>query len=274
MRSKALFEIAAIEESTIHGYVDHMRGLCSDDGQRKLSDTSIARALVAVRSFHRFAVLEGGIDVDPAQDVGAPRVAQGIPKALSEAEVEKILSSDDRQDVFGLRDRAMLELLYASGLRISELVGLDLDAIDLDDGQVRVLGKGSKERFVPVGRTARVTIERYLAIGRLILRDSRPRGKAETDAIFLNARGGRLTRQACWQIVRDAGERAGIQDRLTPHVLRHCFATHMLDHGADIRVVQELLGHASVSTTQIYTKVSPDRLRSAYEAAHPRARRE
>jgi len=164
-------------------------------------------------------------------------------------------------------------VLYATGVRISELVGLDLADVDLDDGIARVIGKGDKERVVPMGRAARAELGRYCADGRLTLRSPRAR-RRDADAVFLNARGGRLTRQGCWQIVRRAGVRVGLGERLSPHVLRHSCATHMLDHGADIRVVQELLGHSSVSTTQVYTKVSPERLRAVYESAHPRARGE
>ena len=170
------------------------------------------------------------------------------------------------------RDRALLELLYGTGIRISEAVGLDLDDVDLDDASLRVLGKGSKERIVPVGRGAQVALDAYLRDGRLVLRRARARRTArDGDAVVLNSRGGRISRQSCWAIVRKAGERVGLGSRLSPHVLRHSCATHMLDHGADLRVVQELLGHASISTTQIYTKVSPERLRAAYDAAHPRA---
>ncbi len=171
-----------------------------------------------------------------------------------------------------LRDRAILETLYAAGLRISELVGLDREDVDLDIGLLRVLGKGSKERIVPIGRTGRAVLGGYLTDGRPDLERPRTRTRADGEAVFLNARGGRLTRQGCWKIVRDAGERVGLASRLSPHVLRHSCATHMLEHGADIRVVQELLGHASLSTTQVYTKVSPERLRAVYDRAHPRAR--
>ena len=167
------------------------------------------------------------------------------------------------------RDRAILETLYGGGLRISELVGLDLGDLDLHGGMARVLGKGSKERVVPLGRSARGALQEYLDSGRIDL--DRSRNRADRNALFLNARGGRLTRQGAWLIVRAAGDRAGLRGRLYPHVLRHSCATHMLDHGADIRVVQELLGHASLSTTQVYTKVSPERLRAVYESAHPRA---
>jgi integrase/recombinase XerD len=221
-----------------------------------------------VRSFHRFCVEEGLLDDDPSGDVGAPRVPQGIPKALTEAEVDALLGAVPGDGPRPQRDRAILELLYAGGLRISELVGLDLGDADLYDGLVRVMGKGSKERVVPLGRSAREAVGDYLTTGRPQLA-----GRQRETALFLNARGGRLTRQGAWLIVRAAGDRAGLQGRLFPHVLRHSCATHMLDRGADIRVVQELLGHASLSTTQVYTKVSPERLRAVYEAAHPRAQR-
>ena len=224
-----------------------------------------------MRSFHRFCAAEGLLDSDPSEQVGAPRVPQGIPKALDEPEIDAILHSVVGNDPRAQRDRAILEVLYATGVRISELVGLDLADIDLDDGIARVLGKGDKERVVPMGRAARSELRTYCADGRLALRSPRA-PRRDADAVFLNARGGRLTRQGCWQLVRRAGERVGLGERLSPHVLRHSCATHMLDHGADIRVVQELLGHASVSTTQVYTKVSPERLRAVYESAHPRAR--
>ncbi len=215
---------------------------------------------------------KGFVDRDPSEEVGAPPVPAGIPKALDEDEVERLLQAVTGDDPLAQRDRALLELLYGTGIRISEAVGLDLADLDLDDGTLRVFGKGSKERVVPVGRGARVAIEAYLRDGRLTLRSARARRSTrDGDAVVLNARGGRLSRQSCWTIVRRAGERSGLESRLSPHVLRHSCATHMLDHGADLRVVQELLGHASISTTQVYTKVSPERLRTAYDAAHPRA---
>lgn len=271
LRAKGIVAVADVDPQRVSAFVTHLQSLRDDDGRARLAPASIARSLVAVRSFHRFCLDEGLAASDPTEDLGAPRVPQGIPKALTEAEVEAILGAVADDGPLASRDRAILELLYASGLRISELVGLDLDGLDLDDGMVRVLGKGSKERVVPVGRTARAALGGYLETGRLTLRAGRPRRAPDTDAVFLNARGGRLTRQGCWKIVRDTGTRVGLADRLSPHVLRHSCATHMLDHGADIRVVQELLGHASISTTQVYTKVSPERLRAVYEAAHPRA---
>jgi len=191
---------------------------------------------------------------------------------VAPSELEALLAAVVGDTARALRDRAIVETLYATGVRISELVGLDRRDLDVDDGLVRVLGKGSKERIVPVGRSARDALTAYLADGRpqLARPDRSPPGGGE--AVILNVRGGRLSRQSCWKIVRTAGERAGVGGRLSPHVLRHSCATHMLERGADIRVVQELLGHASLSTTQVYTKVSPERLRAVYEAAHPRAR--
>jgi integrase/recombinase XerD len=264
----------AVSEGTVAAYVEELRSARDDDGRPRYAPSSIARAVAAVRSFHRFCVEEGLVRSDPSEDIGGPRVPQGIPKALSESDVEALLGAVAGNDPRALRDRAILETLYAGGVRISELVGLERGDLDLRDGVARVLGKGSKERVVPLGRTARAALDDYLSHGRPELeRSDSPRGKRSGDAVFLNARGGRLTRQGAWLIVRAAGDRAGLGDRLFPHVLRHSCATHMLDHGADIRVVQELLGHASLSTTQVYTRVSPERLRAVYDLAHPRARR-
>jgi integrase/recombinase XerD len=263
---------AAIGEDVVHAYVRHLETLERDDGGRRLKASSVARAVVAVRSLHRFGAREGLVERDPSEEVGAPRVPAGIPKALDEGEVGRLLHAVEGDEPLAQRDRALLELLYGTAIRISEAVGLDLDDLDLDDGTIRVLGKGSKERVVPIGRGARVAVEAYLRDGRLALRRARARRATDVDAVVLNSRGGRISRQSCWTIVSRAGERVGLDGRLSPHVLRHSCATHMLDHGADLRVVQELLGHASISTTQVYTKVSPERLRAAYDAAHPRAR--
>jgi integrase/recombinase XerD len=272
LRERGEDDPVAVRESTVHAYVEHLRSACDDEGRPRFAPSSIARALVAVRSFHRFCVDEGLLTVDPSEQVGAPRVPQGIPKALTEPEVESLLDAVVGDSARALRDRAIVESLYATGVRISELVGLDRGDVDLAGGVMRVLGKGGKERIVPVGRSAREALAVYLAHARVELIREHTRSRADAEAVFLNARGGRLSRQSCWKIVRTAGERAGLGGRLSPHVLRHSCATHMLDHGADIRVVQELLGHASLSTTQVYTKVSPERLRAVYEAAHPRAR--
>lgn len=272
LRRAGVTHAAEIGEHTVAAYVDEMTAARDDDGRPQFAPSSVARALVAVRSFHRFCLAEGHAATDPSEDVGAPRVPQGVPKALSVDEVVGLLEGIAAVDAAGLRDRAILETLYATGARISELVGLDLDALDLEAGFARVVGKGSRERMVPVGRTALAALGAYLGGGRPELVPPRFARRGDADAVFLNARGGRLTRQGCWMIVRRHGERAGLGDRLSPHVLRHSCATHMLDGGADLRVVQELLGHARVSTTQIYTKVTSDRIRRVYEAAHPRAR--
>jgi integrase/recombinase XerD len=275
LAKRGVTDASAIGEATVVAYVAHLESLQDDDGQPLLKASSIARAIVAVRSFHRFCAAEGLLPVDPSEDVGAPRVPQGLPKALDEQEVEALLGAVVGDTPTALRDRALLEILYASGIRISELVGLDVGDLMLDDGVMRVLGKGSRERIVPVGRTARAALTAYLDGGRPALRTHVANGARRGDAaaVFVNTRGGRISRQACWKIVRAAATRVGLQDRISPHVLRHSCATHMLDHGADIRVVQELLGHASISTTQVYTRVSPERLRAVYDAAHPRAHR-
>lgn len=235
--------------------------------------SSVARALVAVRSMHGFMAQEGIVDADPGTTVEAPRVPQGLPKALSEADIENLLAQVVGNEAPARRDRAILEVLYGTGLRISELVGLSLADVDLEGSLMRAFGKGSKERVVPVGRLAAEALREWIGPGgRDEFIPARWSRRDDSEAVFLNRRGGRLSRQGAWGIVRRYGDMAGLGDRLTPHVLRHSCATHMLDHGADIRSVQELLGHASISTTQIYTLVSTERLRSVYDAAHPRAR--
>ena len=271
LRERGMGDAATVDERTVDDYVSWLRAAHDDYGRARWSAASIARALVAVRSFHRFCVDEGLTPQDPAQDVRAPRVPAGIPKALTEAEVEAVLGAVLGDTPAASRDRAILETLYASGMRISELVGLDRPDLDLDDGLVRVFGKGGKERVVPIGRPARAALHEYLTRGRPALMRTERGSVGAHDAVFLNARGGRLTRQGCWGIVRAAATRVGLDDRISPHVLRHSCATHLLDHGADLRVVQEVLGHASLSTTQVYTKVTAERLRAAYESAHPRA---
>jgi integrase/recombinase XerD len=258
-------QVTEVVEADITSYVAHLRGA-------GLADASVKRAMVAVRSLHRFLAQEGEAPVDPAADVEMPRVPQGLPKALSEAEVEALLSAVVGDDPIALRDRAILEVLYGTGLRISELVGLSLGDVDLEAGLVRAFGKGSKERIVPLGRLARGALTAWVHDGRPAVEPERWARRGDAEAVFLNARGGRLSRQGAWGIVRRYGDRVGLGHRLTPHVLRHSCATHMLDHGADVRTVQELLGHASVSTTQVYTMVSAERLRTVYETAHPRAR--
>jgi integrase/recombinase XerD len=241
-----------------------------EDGGRALVATSAARAVVAVRGFHRFLHLEGVVPTDPAGEVRPPATPQRLPKALPVADVEKLLEAAGAEGTpTGLRDRALLELLYGSGARISEAVGLDLDDVDREDGLVRLHGKGGKDRIVPLGSYAQRALDAYLV--RL-----RPTLAARTTtssrgAVFLNARGGRLSRQSAWAVLQQAAARARLGSKVSPHTMRHSFATHLLEGGADVRVVQELLGHASVTTTQIYTRVSADHLREVYAAAHPRA---
>lgn len=233
---------------------------------------SVARALVAVRSLHRFLAEEGSADDDPATSVEVPHVPRGLPKALAEDEVARLLDAVVGHDPVARRDRAVLELLYGTGMRISELVGLSLGDVDLGGGTVRAYGKGAKERVVPLLGLTHEAVDSWLAAsGRGALVPERWARRGDAEAVFLNRRGGRLSRQGAWGIVRKYGDRVGLRDRLSPHVLRHSCATHLLDHGADVRVVQELLGHASLSTTQIYTLVSTERLRTVYESSHPRA---
>ena len=257
----------AVTEADIERYVQSQQR----DGK---AATSVARSLVAVRSLHRFLAEEGRLARNPAAAVESPKVPQGLPKPLSEPEVESLLASVVGHGPLERRDRAILEVLYGTGIRISELVGLSLGDVDLADRVMRVFGKGSHERVVPIGRFAADALTDWLAqSGRGALVPERWARRGDAEAVFLNARGGRLSRQGAWGIVRAYADRVGFGDRLSPHVLRHSCATHMLDHGADIRVVQELLGHASVATTQVYTLVSAERLRSVYENAHPRAKR-
>jgi integrase/recombinase XerD len=240
-----------------------------DDEHPPLAANSAARAVVAVRGFHRFLLREGGTASDPARGVRPPPPPKRLPKAISVEDVAALLAAAGAEETpRALRDRALLEMLYGSGARISEAVGLDVDELDLGAGTVRLLGKGGKERIVPVGSYARDAVSAYLVRGRPALAAA----GTGPPALFLNARGGRLSRQSAWTVLRATAERAGVRRAISPHTLRHSFATHLLDGGADVRVVQELLGHASVTTTQVYTLVTVDRLREVYATAHPRAR--
>ena len=249
---------------------DFLASLREGDGEHPpLAASSAARTLVAVRGFHRFLALEGDVATDPAGAVAPPRAPSRLPKAISVEDVERLLDAASVGDTpASLRDRALLEVLYGAGARISEAVGLDVDDVDTDEGVVRLLGKGSKERLVPLGSYAAQALGAYLVRGRPALA---VKGRG-TPALFLNQRGGRLSRQSAWSALRAAAARADLGGHLSPHTLRHSFATHLLDGGADVRVVQELLGHASVTTTQIYTLVTVQRLREVYAQSHPRAR--
>lgn len=242
------------------------------DGAAALGVRSAARTVVAVRGLHKFWALEGTTTADPASDVHPPMPGRRLPKAISVGEVTRILEAAGADTATGLRDRALLEFLYSTGARISEAVGLDVDDVSLEaevdtPAIVRLFGKGSKERLVPLGSYGARAVGSYVVRGRPALA---AKGKG-TPALFLNARGGRISRQSAWTILKAAAEKANITKDVSPHTLRHSFATHLLEGGADVRVVQELLGHASVTTTQVYTLVTADTLREVYAAAHPRA---
>jgi integrase/recombinase XerD len=238
-----------------------------DEEHQPLAASSAARALVAVRGLHRFAHADGITESDPAREVRPPAPARRLPKALPVADVLRLLDTPPTEGERSLRDRALLELLYSTGARISEAVGLDIDDIDDQERTVLLDGKGGKQRLVPIGRPAVEALHTYLVRARPTLAH-RGRGTA---AVFLNARGSRLSRQSAWQVLKTTAEHAGIAATVSPHTLRHSFATHLLEGGADVRVVQELLGHASVTTTQVYTLVTVNTLREVYATAHPRA---
>ena len=233
--------------------------------------SSIARQLAAVRMLHRFMCEEGVRADDPTADVEGVRVPAGIPHPLTEQEVDSLLAAVVGTDPVALRDRALLEFLYGTGARIGEACGLSFADLDRDHRVVRLFGKGAKERLVPFGRAASAALETWIGEGRPHMEPTRWARRGDQEAVFLNTRGARLSRQSAWAVVRRYGEAIGVADRLSPHVLRHSCATHLLDHGADLRIVQEMLGHASISTTQVYTKVSQERLWQVYRQAHPRA---
>jgi integrase/recombinase XerD len=261
---------ARLGDVTSADVAEFLASLREGDAEHEgLAVSSAARAVIAVRGMHAFAVAQGLAEADPAREVVPPTPPKRLPKAVTLAEVERLLAVPG-DDPRALRDRALLEFLYGTGARISEATGLDVDELYLDDDPVvRLAGKGGKHRIVPVGSYAVRALEAYLVRARPALAAG-SRRVSVTPAVFLNARGGRLTRQGAWGILHAAAERARLAD-VSPHTLRHSFATHMLDGGADIRVVQELLGHASVATTQIYTLITVDRLREVYASSHPRA---
>lgn len=253
------------------GYDDLVRFIAENRASDRAS-SSIARQIAAVRMLHRYLAIEQRRPDDPSTRVDGVRVPSGIPKPLSELQITSLLDAVIGNEPLHRRDRALLELLYATGARISEVVGLSIGEINFDDSLVRLLGKGGKERIVPFGSAAGGALDEWFSSsGRARLAPERWRRRGDAEAVFLNQRGGRLSRQGAWLVIRKYGDRAGITDHLSPHVLRHSCATHLLDHGADLRIVQEMLGHASISTTQLYTKVSQERLWEVYRMAHPRA---
>lgn len=267
LASVGVASIEAVDSLNVTGFLAYLRE--GDEEHPPLSATSAARAVVAVRGLHRFALRDGLVAEDVAHGVRPPSAPRRLPKAISVEDVERLLDAAGYAGTgLAVRDRALLELLYATGARISEAVGLAIDDVDLADGTVLLAGKGGKQRRVPLGSFAARAVQAYLV-------QSRPglvaAGKG-TPIVFLNSRGGPLSRQSAWVVLRTAAERAGLAAGISPHTLRHSFATHLMEGGADVRVVQELLGHSSVTTTQIYTLVTVDRLREVYATSHPRAR--
>ena len=265
---------AAVTRQDVEDYVADLDG-AGESGRSK------ARRLASIHAFHRFALAQQAVASDVAATVKAPKGAGTLPDVLTVDEVARLLEAVPQpggagvagvEDAVLVRDRALLELMYATGARVSEIVGADIDDMDFDEHVIRVTGKGSKQRLVPVGGYACQALRRYLDEARPVLERRKRSGSAERRALFLNKRGCRLSRQSVWEVVKAAGERAHIAKPLHPHTLRHSFATHLIQGGADVRTVQELLGHSSVTTTQIYTHVSPESLIEAYLTAHPRAR--
>lgn len=268
--SRGVDSLADVAEEDVREFLVALRTGDPDRDEAPLADSSVARTLVAARGLHKFATAEGITATDVAHAVRPPKPARRLPKSLPVDQVVAIIEAaggDGAADTpRGLRDRALVELLYSCGARISEAVALDIDDMTTESGAVLLRGKGGRERIVPIGGPAIDALDAYLVRGRPAL------VSRYNPALFLNARGGRLSRQSAWQVLSDAAERAGLQTSVSPHTMRHSFATHLLDGGADVRVVQELLGHASVTTTQVYTLVTVSAMREVYATAHPRAR--
>ncbi len=245
---------------------DFLADLATGDGQPACSPATINRKTACLRSFYRHLRREELIDADPTAALSPPTKSRKLPRVLTYAEVKRLLESVDEADPIGLRDRALLEVMYGCGLRASETVGLDVNEVDLRRGFVRPHGKGNKERIVPLGRAAAAAVTRYLRTGRPELIGSRPQAR-----LFVNFRGGPLTRQGLYKIIRRRAKEVGLEGRMSPHTLRHSFATHLLSGGCDLRSVQEMLGHADVATTQLYTHLSGERIKEVYFKSHPRA---
>lgn len=257
--------LAAQEKTLLMAQRTDLLGYLSERVADGAKPRTSARLLSSLRRFYRYQVREGRLHTDPSVRIDTPRTGRPLPDSLSEAEVEELLNAPDDSDPIGLRDRAMLELLYASGLRVSELVGMTTDRVNLQQGVVRLVGKGSKERLVPLGEQAVDWLQRYLENGRPELSAATAAGE-----LFITRRGRGMTRQAFWYRLREYAIKSGINKPLSPHTLRHAFATHLLNHGADLRVVQMLLGHSDLSTTQIYTHVARERLKDLHSQHHPR----
>ncbi|AKK03055.1 site-specific tyrosine recombinase XerD [Corynebacterium epidermidicanis] len=258
-------DFSKVSTTDIENYVAELRRADPDTERKPLSAASAGRALVVARGLHKFAVAEGALEVDVAAEVSPPQVGKHLPDTLSIDEVAALIEKTPTDTAVGVRDRALLELLYGTGMRVSEAVGLLVDDLTQQDGVLKITGKGNKQRIVPVGTHAQEAMEAYLVRARPAL------SQGKTHAAFLNTRGGALSRQSAWGIIKAAAERAGIAKEISPHTLRHSYATHLLQGGADVRVVQELLGHSSVTTTQIYTHVSANNLRAVWASSHPRA---
>jgi integrase/recombinase XerD len=258
LETQGVADLFAVEQSAVQGYLAYKF-------RSKARASSAARLLSALKRFYRYAVRQGTVQTDPTLRVDAPKLSRQLPKTLTEADVEALLAAPPTDEALGLRDRTMLEVLYASGLRVTELVTLRVPQVSRDMGVVRVMGKGAKERLVPLGEEALAWLERYLI-------NARPQllGQRTSDGLFVTARGEMMTRQAFWYLLKRYAIVAGLNKPLSPHTLRHAFATHLLNHGADLRVVQLLLGHADISTTQIYTHVARERLKSIHQQHHPR----
>lgn len=260
LHEQGLHNLNEVERSHI---LHHLETLSSNGN----SSRTIARHISSIRSFHQFLLREKVTDKDPTIHLEMPKIEQKLPRVLSIEEVESLIAAPNRQKPQGVRDIAMLELLYASGMRISECIGLNIEDIHLTMGFVRVFGKGGKERIIPLGKSAIKACDDYLQNARDKLQGNYPK----TGALFINQRGKRLTRQGCWKLLKEHATKANIKKEITPHTLRHSFATHLIENGADLRAVQEMLGHADISTTQIYTHISKTRLSEVYKQFHPRA---
>ncbi|WNB93652.1 site-specific tyrosine recombinase XerD [Bacillus sp. NEB1478] len=256
---ESIESIHKVDRNNIMGYLLFLK----ENGK---ASTTLARNIASIRAFHQFLFREKFTSQDPTLHIETPKTERKLPKVLSTDEVEALLETPSTNEPLSKRDKAMLELLYATGIRVSELVQLDLSDVHLSMGFIRCMGKGNKERIIPLGKMAQKAIESYLNAGRSILLK-----RKKTEALFLNHHGNRLSRQGFWKILKQLAVRAKIDKELTPHTLRHSFATHLLENGADLRAVQEMLGHADISTTQIYTHVTKTRLKDVYSAFHPRA---